>query len=90
MFMENGTVRASTGEKPLLLEPTGDYFIRPFRLPDGGCELRLTVTGENDVLRWILGFGPEVEVLEPEWLRERLASISAQLNCRYAHGALPP
>lgn len=25
-----------------------------------------------DVIRWIRGFGPEVEVIEPKWLRERM------------------
>lgn len=41
--------------------------------PDGGLVLRLTVSGQGDLLRWILGYGSHVEVLEPEWLRERVA-----------------
>lgn len=40
---------------------------------DGGLILRLTVSGEGDLLRWILGYGSHVEVLMPAWLRERVA-----------------
>ena len=47
-------------------------------LEDGGVVLRLTVSGEGDLLRWILGYGSHVEVLEPEWLRERVAAELAR------------
>lgn len=41
--------------------------------PDGGLDLRMTVAGEGDLLRWILGHGGHVEVLSPAWLREQVA-----------------
>ncbi|MBI3911846.1 MAG: WYL domain-containing protein [Armatimonadetes bacterium] len=41
-------------------------------LPGGELALRLTVSGEGDLVRWILGYGGHVRVLEPEWLRERV------------------
>jgi predicted DNA-binding transcriptional regulator YafY len=40
---------------------------------DGGLTLRLTIAGEGDLLRWVLGYGSHVEVLDPAWLRERVA-----------------
>ncbi|MBM3460124.1 MAG: WYL domain-containing protein, partial [Armatimonadetes bacterium] len=43
-------------------------------LPGGGLLLRLTVSGEGDLLRWVLGYGAHVEVLAPEGLRERAAA----------------
>jgi predicted DNA-binding transcriptional regulator YafY len=42
-------------------------------LTDGGLILRLTISGEGDLLRWVLGYGSHVEVLEPQHLRERVA-----------------
>lgn len=40
---------------------------------DGGLVLRLTVASEDDLVRWVLGYGRHVEVLEPAELRERVA-----------------
>lgn len=38
-------------------------------LADGGVELRMRVTG-RELVRWVLEWGPEVEVLAPAWLRD--------------------
>ena len=40
---------------------------------DGGCTLRLEVADPMEMIYWIRGWGPQVEVLEPEWLRDRAA-----------------
>jgi predicted DNA-binding transcriptional regulator YafY len=51
---------------------------------DGRLELTLTVSGTGDVLRWLLGFGSAVEVIEPEWIRRLLHDEccgAARLNC---------
>jgi Predicted transcriptional regulator len=56
-------------------------------LPDGGLLLRLTVTGLEDVRRWALSFGAEVEVLAPPTLRERLAAEGRRLGALYAADA---
>src|SRR5207248_228133 len=50
---------------------------------DGGLLLRLTVAGEGDLTRWILGYGSHVEVLEPEWLRERVAEEGRRMGELY-------
>jgi predicted DNA-binding transcriptional regulator YafY len=41
-------------------------------LPDGRVELTLRVADTLEVRRWILGFGVQAEVVEPEGLREAL------------------
>jgi predicted DNA-binding transcriptional regulator YafY len=41
-------------------------------LDDGRLEMTLRVADTLEVRRWILGFGPEAEVLEPATLRDAL------------------
>ena len=40
------------------------------KLLDGGLEITFRVAGLDEIKRWILSFGPEAAVLEPENLRE--------------------
>jgi predicted DNA-binding transcriptional regulator YafY len=40
---------------------------------DGGVILRLCIAEPREMLPWIRSWGPQVEVLAPEWLRERVA-----------------
>jgi predicted DNA-binding transcriptional regulator YafY len=51
--------------------------------PDGGLLLRLTVAGEGDLLRWVLGYGRHVEVVTPRALRERVAGELAAAASLY-------
>lgn len=41
--------------------------------PDGSILLELNTSGWLDVKKWILSFGPDAEVLEPEMMREEVA-----------------
>ncbi len=41
--------------------------------PDGSIILELSTSGWLDVKKWILSFGPDAEVLEPEMMREDVA-----------------
>jgi predicted DNA-binding transcriptional regulator YafY len=50
---------------------------RTEELPDGGLLLTLRVAGIEEVKRWLLGYGAEVEVLEPAELQ---ASIREELQ----------
>jgi len=50
---------------------------------DGGLVLKLEVASSGEVQRWILGFGPDVEVLAPAGLRERVESRLADAAARY-------
>jgi proteasome accessory factor B len=41
-------------------------------LPDGRVELRLVTSGRKELVRWILSWMPDVEVVAPATLRERM------------------
>ena len=41
--------------------------------PDGGCLLRLCLANAWEMVHWVRGWGPQVEVLEPGWMREQVA-----------------
>jgi proteasome accessory factor B len=51
---------------------------------EGGIELLLDVSGTTELSSWILGFGDQAEVLEPESLREAVAAELARASKRYA------
>lgn len=48
-------------------------------LPDGGCELHLTLAHPEEMVYWIRGWGPQVQVMTPAWLRARLAAEAREL-----------
>ncbi|BDI34134.1 DNA-binding protein [Capsulimonas corticalis] len=52
-------------------------------LPDGGLVLTLHVAGVAEVRRWLLGYGGEVEVLEPATLRDEIACEAKRLSKIY-------
>ncbi len=43
-------------------------------LPDGYLLWRARVAEPQEMMPWIRGWGPDVEVLAPDWVRERVAS----------------
>ena len=51
-----------------------ELFVRPRMrdLKDGGMLFEVTVNNENEFLRWLLQYGPSAEILEPDYMRERL------------------
>ena len=51
---------------------------------DGGATLRFEVDGLDEILWWVLGYGPGVVVEEPAELRERVAALAAETAARYA------
>lgn len=55
--------------------------------PDGGVILTFTATSRPEVLSWVLSFGTEAELLEPEDLRAELAGAVRDLAVLY--GAEP-
>lgn len=66
----------------LLFEPKLAVYIterqwhpsQEFRMrPDGRVELRLETTGRKELVRWILSWMPDVKVLAPKSLRDRIA-----------------
>ena len=41
--------------------------------PDGCVEMRLETTGRKELVRWVLSWMPDVKVLAPRSLRDRIA-----------------
>ncbi len=52
--------------------------------PDGSIILELTTSGRYEVMRWVLAFGAEAEVLEPKAMREEIASSLKSTLDRYS------
>jgi predicted DNA-binding transcriptional regulator YafY len=50
---------------------------------DGSCTLRVQVAHPEEMLYWIRGWGPQVEVLEPASLREQVAAEALAVAARY-------
>lgn len=50
---------------------------------DGSLLLRVQAANEPEALSWVLGFGTAAEMLEPAWLRERLANEVAKMLAKY-------
>ncbi|MBM3188185.1 MAG: transcriptional regulator [Chloroflexi bacterium] len=50
---------------------------------DGGCLLRLRVADPTEMIYWIRGWGPQVVVEEPGWLREQMAREAREVVGRY-------
>jgi predicted DNA-binding transcriptional regulator YafY len=57
--------------------------------PDGRLEMSLRVADTLEVRRWILGYGPEVELVEPAGLRETLRRDAELLAAKLAPARMP-
>ena len=53
------------------------------RLPDGEILFRVTVTGYEEMLYWVLSFGAQAEVLEPAPLRAAVAEAARRMTEKY-------
>ena len=51
--------------------------------PDGGCILRVQVSEPMEMQPWIRSWGAQVEVVAPDWLRERVADELRRAADRY-------
>lgn len=54
---------------------------------EGGLDFTVTVTGLNEILWWILGYGADVEVLMPERLKEMHKNTVRRMAQK--HGLIP-
>jgi proteasome accessory factor B len=50
---------------------------------DGRVHFTATVDGLDEIVWWVLGYGPEVEVLKPPELRRRLADMARRMIALY-------
>ena len=53
------------------------------KLLDGSLEITFRVAGLDEIKRWVLSFGPEVVVLEPEKLREMIRTDLSKTLTQY-------
>ncbi len=53
------------------------------KLPEGGLEMAFQVAGLDEIKRWVLSFGPEVSVLEPQKLKEIVRKDLYRTLARY-------
>ncbi len=76
-------VRVSAGAALYVRERiwSDDQCIR--ELPEGAVELEFTSTSEPETVAWVLGFGGEVELLEPARLRPRMRECLARMTRHY-------
>ena len=51
---------------------------------DGSVVYRVTVSGIEEIQRWLLGFGAEAEVIAPTSLRQQLREVGAYLSSTYS------
>lgn len=51
--------------------------------PDGRLKFCLGFTNRDYMVSWILGMGAQIEILEPDELRQELAAISKQIYQKY-------
>ncbi len=51
--------------------------------PDGSADFHATVSGLGEISWWILGYGDQAEVLEPDELRQLIASQAAHMMRKY-------
>ena len=55
-------------------------------MPGGGLQVTLTVSEPASLIRWLMGFGPDVEVLEPEDLRLHISARHQASRARSPEG----
>lgn len=80
-------IRFSPKVAPWILEERWHASQQTTTLADGSVDLEMDVTGLMDLSRWVLSFGAEAEVIEPEPLRnavrDELHRVADRLVPRY-------
>jgi proteasome accessory factor B len=84
--VEEVILRFSPAVTPYLKERVWDETETKADLPDGGLELRMRVPVNVGLLRFVLQYGAEVEVMAPAGLREQMAGEGARLATLYHRG----
>ena len=71
---------------PILRDHFGRHCHADGTVDDGRTRVRLAAPTALDIARNLAGWGADVEVLEPETVRDELARIGTELAVRYADG----
>lgn len=73
---------------PLVARNVADVLWHPTQrcelLADGSLDYRVTVSGLSEIVWWVLGYGDQVEVLEPTELRKQVARRLKAALARYS------
>ena len=77
-------LRISAAGSHHVLERNWHPTQRETNLPGGAVEVTFALSDLNDVTRWILGFGSDVEVVEPAELRATIAAEGTKMAQRNA------
>jgi predicted DNA-binding transcriptional regulator YafY len=76
-------LRFNATAAPRVRESVWHHSQRLIERPDDGCDLLMTIGGIREVTPWVLGWGADVEVLEPPELRAEVAAHGARMAALY-------
>jgi predicted DNA-binding transcriptional regulator YafY len=79
-------VRISSGWARWVGEKIWHESQRAKKNGDGSLELTFRVAGLDEIKRWVLSFGPECRVLEPEKLKKAIRNELSKTLMQYAPG----
>lgn len=81
-------LRFSAAAKPFAMERQWHPSQHIQDTPDGGCLLEVQVSEPLEMQPWIRSWGSQVEVIAPDWLRERIADDLQQAANQYRSPAI--
>jgi predicted DNA-binding transcriptional regulator YafY len=73
-------IRFSPAVSPYILERRWSSRQTIKENKDGSCTLKITTSGKNDLLYWILSWGPEAKVLSPDSFRQSVKTAIEKMG----------
>ena len=53
------------------------------RKRDGSVEIVYRVADADELVRWVLGWGAQAEIVEPQSARDRIAELAGEIAAKY-------
>ena len=85
----NVAIRFASRQARWIRERTWHRSARVQERLDGGCVLRMRVSVTSELLRWVMQFGAEAEVLGPRGLRRQVADALGDAHSLYTSRKAP-
>ncbi len=82
------TLDSGRGTRDFIWEKIWHESQKVSKLPDGSLEVAFRVAGLDEIKRWVLSFGPEAVVLEPEKLKEMVRKNLFRNLAQYWTGSI--
>jgi proteasome accessory factor B len=79
----NVHLRFSARVAPLIFDMPAQSGQRIDAAPDGAIDFFLTVEAVDQILNWVLGFGDQVQVIEPEELKNAVCDWAERIIRQY-------